>query len=135
MNLKVLRPEGWQRPPGFAYGISAQGRTVFVSGAMGMDASGKFKPGMAGQTRKALENILQILAVDSAGANHIVRMNWYVTDMADYRRSQKDIGRAVRELLGHCDVAMTLVEVRSLIYPDALVEIEATAVVPELSAA
>ena len=86
---------------------------------------------MAGQFRQVLENILLILAEDEAGPEHIVRMTWYVTDMDEYRQSLKAIGAAWREVIGAHYPAMAVVQVSSLVEPQARIEIEAIAVVAE----
>ena len=130
--MKALLPPGWPRPKGYANGISAQGRTIFTAGVVGWDDKQKFAaPDLAGQFRQVLENILAILAVDGAGPEHIVRMTCYVTDIHAYRSSVKEIGAAWRELLGRNFPAMAVVEVAALVEPEARIEIEATAMVPE----
>ncbi len=130
--MKALLPPGWPRPRGYANGISARGRTIFTAGVVGWDEQQKFAaPDLAGQFRQVLENILAILAVDGAGPEHIVRMTCYVTDIHAYRSSVKDIGAAWRELIGRHYPSMAVVEVGALVEPEARIEIEATAVVPE----
>lgn len=61
----------------------------------------------------------------------VVRLNWFVTDLAAYNGNLKDIGKAYREVFGTHYPAMTLVAVAGLVEPDAMVEIEATAVIPD----
>jgi enamine deaminase RidA (YjgF/YER057c/UK114 family) len=130
--MKALLPPGWPRPKGYANGISARGRSIFTAGVVGWDAQGKFAaPDLAGQFRQVLENILAILAEDGAGPEHIVRMTCYVTDVQAYRDGLRDIGAAWRELIGRHYPAMAVVEVGALVEPQARIEIEATAVVPE----
>jgi len=130
--MKALLPPGWPRPKGYANGVSARGRTIFTAGVVGWDETQKFvTPDLAGQFRQVLENILAILAVDGAGPEHIVRMTWYVTDIHAYRSSVKEIGAAWRELIGRHYPTMAVVEVGALVEPEAKIEIEATAVVPE----
>ncbi len=129
---EALLPPGWPRPRGYANGVSATGRTVFVAGMIGWDAEGRFaSDDMAAQVRQALDNVVAVLAAGGAGPEHIVRMTWYVTDKREYLASARDIGRAFREVIGHYDVAMTAVEVKALIEDRAKVEIEVTAVVPD----
>ena len=130
--MKALLPPGWPRPKGYANGISARGRTIFTAGVVGWDETQKFvTPDLAGQFRQVLENILAILAVDGAGPEHIVRMTCYVTDIHAYRSSVKEIGAAWRELIGRHYPTMAVVEVGALVEPEAKIEIEATAVVPD----
>ncbi|MGB2592153.1 MAG: RidA family protein [Candidatus Acidiferrum sp.] len=132
MTLKVLQPAGWKRPKGYANGISAKGRMVFVSGAIGWDGQGKLVAAdFAGQVRQALENVVTILAEGGAKPEHLVRMNWFVRDKKEYVSSFKEVGTIYREIIGPHYPAMTAVEVSGLIEEGARVEIEATAVVPE----
>lgn len=129
--MKILQPEGWPRPRGYSNGITAEGRMVFVAGQVGWDENEEFAPqDMAGQVRQALENTLTVLREGGAGAEHVVRMTWFITDMAEYRSSMKEIGAAYREVMGKRYPAMALVEVKSLLEPKARVEIETTAVIP-----
>jgi enamine deaminase RidA (YjgF/YER057c/UK114 family) len=129
---QVLLPPGWPRPRGYANGVAARGRMVFVAGMIGWDADGRFPcADMAGQVRQALHNVVEVLKAGGAGPEHIVRMTWYLTDRAEYLAASAEIGRAFRELIGHFDAAMTAVEVSALIEDQAKVEIEVTAVVPE----
>jgi enamine deaminase RidA (YjgF/YER057c/UK114 family) len=105
---------------------------VFVAGMIGWDADGRFAgDDIATQARQALANVVAVLAAGGAEPRHLVRMTWYVTDKRAYLAAAREIGRAYRELIGHYDVAMTAVEVSALIEDRAVVEIEATAMVPE----
>jgi enamine deaminase RidA (YjgF/YER057c/UK114 family) len=116
----------------FAAGISAAGRLIFTAGVVGWDERQKFvSDTLAGQFAQVLRNIVAILAEDGAGPEHIVRMTCYVTDIDAYRTSLAEIGAAWKEIIGKHYPAMALVAVTSLVEPQALVEIEATAVVPE----
>jgi enamine deaminase RidA (YjgF/YER057c/UK114 family) len=127
----ALLPAGWPTPKGYANGIKARGELVFVAGQIGWDTHGRFAPGFIAQVRKALQNIIAVLATAGAGPEHVVRLTWYVIDMAEYRESLTALGTAYRDVMGRNFPTMTLVEVKSLAEPEALVEIEATAVVPD----
>jgi enamine deaminase RidA (YjgF/YER057c/UK114 family) len=130
--MQVLLPPGWPRPRGYANGVAATGRMVFVAGMIGWDAESRFvSDTLAGQARQALRNIVDVLAVAGAKPEHIVRMTWYVTDKREYVASYPEIGIAFRELIGSFNAAMTAVEVTALIEDQAKVEIEVTAVIPE----
>ena len=130
--MEILQPPGWIRPRGYANGIVAKGRMVFVSGMIGWDADGVFRTTeFAGQVRQALANIVAVLAEANALPEHIVRMTWYVRDRREYVASYPQIGVAYREIIGRHFPAMTAVEVAALIEDAAKVEIEATAVIPE----
>jgi enamine deaminase RidA (YjgF/YER057c/UK114 family) len=128
----VLQPEAWPRPRGYANGVSAQGRQVFVAGMIGWNAAAEFdSDDLVDQVRQALENVKTVLAEAGATPEHMVRMTWYVTDRADYLARNREIGAAYRDVMGHYDVAMSAVEVRALMEARAKVEIEVTAVVPQ----
>lgn len=132
MTLKVLQPDGWKRPKGYANGISAKGRLVFVSGVIGWDVQGVLVAAdFAGQVRQVLKNIVAILAEGGAKPEHLVRMNWFVRDKNEYVGSFEEIGIIYREIIGLHYPAMTAVEVSGLLEEGARVEIEATAVVPD----
>jgi enamine deaminase RidA (YjgF/YER057c/UK114 family) len=133
--VKALLPPGWPRPKGYSNGVAARGRLVVTAGVIGWTAEERFEADdLPGQLRQVLVNTLAILAEDGAGPEHIVRMTWYVTDIAAYRESLRDIGAAYREVIGRHYPAMAVVGVSALVEPRALVEIETIAVVPEVSA-
>lgn len=130
--MKILQPAGWAPPRGYANGISTRGRLVFVAGQIGWDEQGRFPSAdFAAQVRKALENVVAVLAEDGARAEHIVRMTWYVTSKREYLAAGKAIGAAYREVIGRHFPVMTAVEVSALMEDQAKVEIEVTAVVPD----
>jgi enamine deaminase RidA (YjgF/YER057c/UK114 family) len=127
---EVLQPPGWPRPRGYANGIKARGEMIFVGGMIGSDAQGRFPAGFAAQAKQALENIVAVLAEGGGSPDHIVRLTWYVRDMDQYLAARTELGAAYRAVIGDHFPAMALVEVARLVEPDALVEIEATAVLP-----
>jgi enamine deaminase RidA (YjgF/YER057c/UK114 family) len=126
----VLQPTGWPRPVGYANGILARGDLIFTGGLIGWDAEGRFADGLVEQARQALVNITVVLAEAGAAPEHLVRMTWYVVNMEAYRAVGPALGRAYREVIGRHYPAMAVVEVTRLVEPQALVEIEATAVIP-----
>ena len=130
--MHSLLPQGWKRPKGYANGVSATGRQIFVSGMIGWDANEVFQTDdFAGQARQALQNIVAVLRVGDAKPAHISRMTWYVTDKREYLAALPAIGAAFRDIIGSYDIAMTAVQVKALMEDRAKVEIEVTAVVPE----
>lgn len=130
--MQVLLPPGWPRPKGYANGVVASGRTVFVAGMIGWDAQGVFHTDdLVGQVQQALDNVVAVLREGGAKPEHIVRMTWYVTSRAEYLAASAQIGRIFRQTIGSFSIAMTAVEVSALIEDRAKVEIEVTAVVPE----
>ena len=131
MTLRILHPDGWAAPKGYANGILATGRQLHVAGQIGWDAEQRMVPGgLVSQTRQALENVVAVLASGGARPEHLVRLTWYLTDRAAYLAASKEIGAVYREVIGRHYPAMTAVEVSALMEAEALVEIEATAVVP-----
>jgi enamine deaminase RidA (YjgF/YER057c/UK114 family) len=130
MSHTTLQPPGWLRPRGYANGVLATGRQVFVAGQIGWDAEQKFvSDDFAAQVRQALANIVAVLACAGAGPEHIVRLTWYVTSRDEYNAAIAEIGASYRELIGRNFPAMSVVVVAGLVEPRAKVEIEATAVV------
>jgi enamine deaminase RidA (YjgF/YER057c/UK114 family) len=130
--MKILQPPGWPRPSGYANGISAKGRMIFTAGIIGSNeqdivASHRFED----QFGQALRNILAILAEDGAGVEHIVRLTIYVTDRFGYLSRRDDLAPVWKAIMGSHFPAIALVEVKGLVNSAAMVEIEATAVVPE----
>ena len=129
---EILHPADWAPAKGYANGVTARGRMVFVAGMIGWGAQGEFhSDDFAAQARQALENLVAVLREGGARPEHIVRMTWYVTDKREYLAAGREIGRAFREIVGAYNAAMTAVQVAALIEDRAKVEIEATAVVPD----
>jgi enamine deaminase RidA (YjgF/YER057c/UK114 family) len=130
--MELLQPAGWPRPKGYANGVAASGRQVFIAGMIGWNAEGAFESDdFAAQARQALANIVAVLREAGGEPAHIVRMTWYVTDKREYLAAGREVGRAFREIIGAYNAAMTAVEVRALMEDRAKVEIEATAVIPD----
>ena len=130
-QLRFLQPEGWVPPRGYANGVAAEGRMVFVAGQVGWNALGQFETDdFVAQVEQALVNIVAVLRTGGAAPEHLVRMRWYVTDKATYVARQNEIGEVYRRVIGRHFPAMTLVVVAGFVEDRALVEIEATAVLP-----
>jgi len=130
--MQILQPPGWPRPKGYANGLAARGRQVFVSGMVGWDAQGRFdSDDFVEQARQALVNIVAVLAEAGAAPRHIVRMTWYVLDKGEYLGAGPALGAAYREVIGAHYPAMSALQVAGLMEARARVEIEVTAVVPD----
>jgi enamine deaminase RidA (YjgF/YER057c/UK114 family) len=130
--MKILQPPGWARAKGFSNGIAAKGTLVFIAGQIGWTGECKWEArDFAGQFRQTLENILAVLAEANGRPEHIVRLTWYVLDKQEYLAALKEVGAAYRELMGKHFPTMAVVQVGALVEPEARLEIEATAVVPE----
>ncbi len=129
--MEILQPAGWPQPRGYANGIVAEGRIVFVAGQIGLNERGELAADdLVGQVRQALRNVVAVLAVARAYPAQIARMTWYVVDRQEYRAQAREIGQVYREVIGQHYPAMTLVQVAALLEDRARVEIEATAVLP-----
>ena len=130
--MKTLLPPGWPRPKGYSNGISAKGRTIHTAGVVGWDEHEQFTSNtLSGQFEQVLKNIVAILAEDGAGPEHLVRLTCYVTSIDAYLASLVEIGESWKRVIGRHFPTMALVEVVRLVEPQAMVEIEATAVVEE----
>jgi enamine deaminase RidA (YjgF/YER057c/UK114 family) len=127
-----IRPDGWPRPAGYADGMVAEGRLLAISGQIGWDpVTGRFaSDDFAEQTAQALRNVVAVLRAGGAEPRHLVRLTWFVIDRAAYVGARRAIGTAYREILGPHYPAMSVIVVAGLLEERALVEIEATAVIP-----
>jgi enamine deaminase RidA (YjgF/YER057c/UK114 family) len=132
MSTEFLQPPGWAAPKGYANGVVARGRQVFVAGQVGWNAAQQFtSERLADQVKQALANIVAVLAQAHARPEHIVRLTWFVTSRSEYLEQVKEIGAAYREVLGRHFPPMSVVQVSGLVEAAAKVEIEATAVIPD----
>jgi enamine deaminase RidA (YjgF/YER057c/UK114 family) len=132
--MQILQPPGWARPKGFANGVAAKGKLVFIAGQVGWTPQGEWRSrDFAGQFRQALANILEVLAEAGGEPHHLVRLTWYVIDKQEYLAALAGVGKAYRELMGRHFPAMAVVQVGGLVESEARLEIEATAVIPEAS--
>jgi enamine deaminase RidA (YjgF/YER057c/UK114 family) len=130
--MKLLQPDGWAAPRGYANGVMARGALIFVGGQIGWNAQQQFESDdFIAQTRQALQNILAVLQAGGAGPEHMVRMTWYVLDRVEYIARLKELGTVYREVMGKNFPAMTCVEVSALVEERARIEIEVTAVLPD----
>lgn len=130
-DFTILQPKHWAEPKGYANGVAAEGRQIFIAGQIGWSAEAKLvSDDFVAQVEQALSNIVAVLAEAGGEARHITRLTWYLTDKAEYLARQKEVGQAYRRAIGRHFPAMTAVIVAGLIEDGAKVEIEATAVIP-----
>lgn len=133
MSHEILHPKNWKAARGYANGVAASGRMIFTGGIIGWNADQAFETDdFAEQVAQALRSIVEVLACGGARPEHLVRLTWYVTDKADYLNSLKAIGQVYKDIIGRHYPAMALVQVVALVEDRAKVEIEATAVIPEV---
>ena len=129
--MQFLHPKSWAPAKGFANGVAATGRQVFVAGQVGWNAEQRFESDdFVAQVGQALANVVAVLAEADARPEHLVRLTWYITDKREYLSRLAEVGEAYRRVIGRHFPAMTLVQVAALLEDRAKVEIEATAVVP-----
>lgn len=129
---KILQPEGWAKPLGYANGVEARGRQVYVGGQIGWNEQCEFETDdFVGQVQQTLKNVVAVVAEAGGAPHHITTMTWYFTDKREYLGNLKGIGAAYREVIGRHYPAMAAVQVVSLVEDRAKVEIQATAVIPD----
>lgn len=127
---RVLLPAGWTKPRGYSEGMAARGTVVTIAGQVGWNEHHKLVgPRFVDQARQALQNICAILADAGGEPQDIVRLTWFVTSKSDYLAERKALGEAYRSVMGKHYPPMTAVQVVALMVTDALVEIEATALI------
>jgi len=132
INFEFLHPDNWVASKGYTNGVAAEGRQVFVAGQVGWNDRAKFESDdFVAQVEQALSNVMQILVKAGGKPSHLVRLNWYLTDKAEYVARQKEVGEAYRRVIGRHFPAITLLIVTGLLEAGAKVEIEATAVIPK----
>lgn len=132
MSSRVLLPDGWAPPIGYANGIeTTPGKIVFVAGQVGWNADQKFMTeDLAPQFEQALKNVLEVLALAGGKPDHICRMTAYCTDKRAYLAARPELGRIWRRLMGRHYPAMSLIFVADLLDRPGKIELEATAVIP-----
>lgn len=133
MSFDVINPEALGRPSGWNHGLLAPpgARLLFVAGQAAADPSGAVPPaGFTEQWDRALGRVLEVVRTAGGGPQHIGRLTVYVTDRAAYLASRKALGEIHRRHMGNHYPAMALVEVKALVDANAVVEMEATAVLP-----
>jgi enamine deaminase RidA (YjgF/YER057c/UK114 family) len=130
--MKLLQPEGWLAPRGYANGVAARGTMIFVGGQIGWTGDQQFTTDdFVEQVEQALRNVLAVLREAGAGPEHMARMTWYIVDRDEYVARLRELGGVYREVMGRNFPAMSCVEVSRLIESRAKVEIEVTAVIPD----
>ena len=132
-HLELLLPHGWSRPSGYSYGIAARGRMLFIAGQVGWNPTTlQFESDdFSLQVRQALENVVAVLREGRAEPAHLVRLTWFVTNGAEYASYRTQIREVYTDIIGRHYPPMSIFVVSGLLEARALVEIEATAVVPD----
>jgi enamine deaminase RidA (YjgF/YER057c/UK114 family) len=130
--IELLQPEGWTQPVGYANGVAARGKMIFVAGQIGWNAQCVFETDdLVEQIGQTLRNVVAVAASGGAKPEHIVSMTWFLLDRREYSARLKEVGAVYRDVMGRRFPAMTAVQVSGLIEDRAKVEIQAIAVVPD----
>ncbi|MCA6097429.1 MULTISPECIES: RidA family protein [Bradyrhizobium] len=130
--IEILQPQGWAKPIGYANGMAARGKQLFIAGQIGWNGQCVFETDdLVAQIGQTLRNIVAVAAAGGAGPEHIVSMTWYLLDRKEYSARLKEIGTVYRDIIGRRFPAMTAIQVAGLIEDRAKVEIQAIAVVPD----
>ncbi|OHV77436.1 RidA family protein [Rhizobium sp. LCM 4573] len=128
----ILQPEGWAKPVGYANGMAARGRQIYVGGQIGWNGQCRFETDdFVEQVRQTLKNVVAVLSEAGARPEHVTSMTWYFTDKAEYVENLKGIGKVYREVMGRHFPAMAAMQVMALVEDRAKIEIQAIAVIPE----
>lgn len=129
MPHEVIQPEGWAKAKGYANGVKTADNQLFIGGQIGWTADQVFEThDFIGQMEQALLNIVAVLEAAGGKIEDLVRLTWYVVDKKEYVARQREVGEVYRRVLGRHFPAMTMVVVAGLVEDEALLEIEATAV-------
>lgn len=132
MTNTAIQPEGWATPKGYANGIEARGRQIYVGGQVGWNAKCQFESSdLVAQIKTALQNSVDVVRAARGSPEHIVRMTWYLKDKKEYLARQQEIGVVYRDVMGRNYPAMSAVQIVDLVEDEAKVEIEVTAVIPD----
>jgi len=129
MSHKVIQPDGWAPAKGYANGMLTPDGTLYIGGQIGWTAAQKFEHhDFIGQMEQALRNIVAVVKAAGGKPEDVVRLTWFVTDKKVYLAHQREVGQAYQRIFGKHFPAMSMLVVSELVEDDALVEIEATAV-------
>lgn len=132
MTNTIIQPDGWAIAKGYANGVLTPDGQLFVGGQIGWDANQNFQSSdFIGQMEQALTNVITVVTKAGGSAADIVRLTWYVIDKREYLARQGEIGAVYRRILGRNFPAMTMIVVAGLVEDQALLEIEATAVIAQ----
>ena len=130
--IEILQPDGWAKPIGYANGMAARGKQIFIAGQIGWNGQCVFESDdLVAQIGQTLRNIVAVAAAGGAGPEHIVSMTWFLLDRKEYSARLKEIGTVYSDVIGRRFPAMTAIQVAGLIEDRAKVEIQAIAVVPD----
>jgi enamine deaminase RidA (YjgF/YER057c/UK114 family) len=122
----VVTDSPWEPVVGYSRAVR-EGNLIFVTGTLGLEPDGRFKPGLRDQARRALEIIIAAIEALGGKTTDVVRTRMYVTNISRWREAAEVHG----EYFESIRPATTMVQVSKLIDDNAIIEIEADAVVRE----
>lgn len=129
MTHHVVNPPHLAVPIGFAHGVKV-GTTVHLGGQTAMDADGKIVPGgVIEQFKRSFQNVLDTLTEAGGKPSDLVSVTIYLTDVDDYQKNGREIGRLWRHMAGTEYPAMAGVGVTRLWQKEAVIEISGIAVI------
>ena len=130
---KTILPDGWRQPKGYSNGIlTKQGKTLYMAGQVGWDDQEKFhSEKLVPQFEQALKNILEIVEKAGGKPEHICRMTCFCIDKPAYLKARKELGKIWKEIVGDHYPCMSMIFVDDLLDNPGVIEIEATAVIPD----
>jgi enamine deaminase RidA (YjgF/YER057c/UK114 family) len=114
----------WEPIMGYSRAVRA-GNTIAVTGSVGINADGTYSKSMGEQARRSLQIIAAAIDALGGGLKNVIRTRMYVTDVTRW----EEVARVHGEVFADIRPATTIVQVARLIDSDALIEIEADAVV------
>ncbi len=133
MNHRLINPEGLPPPIGFSYGaLPGDGRTLYIAGVTGYQSDGVLATGLVAQFSGACSMVAAVIDEAGGAPSDLVSMTIYTTDVAAYKASLRELGRAYQAVFGKHYPPMALIGIAELFDPAALVELVCVAVVPDL---
>ena len=130
MSHKTIQPKGWAPAKGYANGMLTKDGSLYIGGQIGWTADQVFEAhDFIGQMEQALRNIVDIVEAAGGEITDITSLTWFIINKGEYLAKQREVGEVYRRVLGRHFPTMSMLVVAGLIEDDALLEIEATAVI------
>lgn len=129
---EVVTAAALPRPIGYAHAVvAAAGRSVHLGGQTAQGHDGGIRgASLIEQFEIAADNVVSVLSAAGGTPEQLVSMVVYVTDMAEYRASLRELGDVWRAHFGHHYPALAVIGVHELFDPAARVELMGVAVIP-----
>lgn len=129
----LINPEALAPPIGYSHVVvPAPGRTVYIGGQAALGPDGQVRGGsLPEQFDRACAGVVEAIAAAGGRPEHLVSLQIFTTNAAEYRTALKELGEAYRRHFGRYFPAMILIEVTGLFDPGLKVELLGVAVVPD----